>query len=70
MARVRVLLADDHPPLLSAIRRLLGQEFDAPDDVLRAELTTLLADLEAKGLVGADARDAPELSEPPDEDVA
>jgi DNA-binding NarL/FixJ family response regulator len=28
MARVRVLLADDHPPLLSAIRRLLGQEFE------------------------------------------
>jgi DNA-binding NarL/FixJ family response regulator len=28
MARVRVLLADDHPPLLSAIRRLLAQEFD------------------------------------------
>src|SRR3954470_543915 len=28
MARVRVLLADDHPPLLSAIRRLLAQEFE------------------------------------------
>jgi DNA-binding NarL/FixJ family response regulator len=28
MARVRVLLADDHPSLLSAIRRLLAQEFD------------------------------------------
>jgi DNA-binding NarL/FixJ family response regulator len=28
MARVRVLLADDHPPLLSAIRRLLGAEFE------------------------------------------
>ena len=28
MTRVRVLLADDHPPLLSAIRRLLGEEFD------------------------------------------
>jgi two-component system, NarL family, nitrate/nitrite response regulator NarL len=28
MPRVRVLLADDHPPLLAAIRRLLGAEFD------------------------------------------
>jgi DNA-binding NarL/FixJ family response regulator len=28
MARVRVLLADDHPVLLSAIRRLLAQEFE------------------------------------------
>jgi DNA-binding NarL/FixJ family response regulator len=28
MARVRVLLADDHPLLLSAIRRLLAQEFE------------------------------------------
>jgi DNA-binding NarL/FixJ family response regulator len=28
MARVRVLLADDHRSLLSAIRRLLAQEFD------------------------------------------
>jgi DNA-binding NarL/FixJ family response regulator len=28
MARARVLLADDHPPLLAAIRRLLAPEFD------------------------------------------
>jgi DNA-binding NarL/FixJ family response regulator len=28
MARIRVLLADDHPPLLRAIRRLLAAEFD------------------------------------------
>jgi DNA-binding NarL/FixJ family response regulator len=28
MARVRVLLADDHPLLLSAIRRVLAQEFE------------------------------------------
>ena len=28
MPRVRVLLADDHPPLLAAIRRLLAAEFD------------------------------------------
>lgn len=28
MGRVRVLLADDHLPLLAAIRRLLAQEFE------------------------------------------
>ena len=28
MARVRVLLADDNPPLLAAVRRLLGPEFE------------------------------------------
>jgi DNA-binding NarL/FixJ family response regulator len=28
MARARVLLADDHPPLLAAIRRLLAEQFD------------------------------------------
>jgi two-component system nitrate/nitrite response regulator NarL len=28
MRRPRVLLADDHPPLLAAIRRLLSAEFD------------------------------------------
>jgi DNA-binding NarL/FixJ family response regulator len=28
MAQVRVLLADDHLPVLAAIRRLLGQDFD------------------------------------------
>jgi DNA-binding NarL/FixJ family response regulator len=28
MARLRVLLADDHPPLLAAIRRLLDPEFE------------------------------------------
>jgi two-component system nitrate/nitrite response regulator NarL len=28
MPRVRVLLVDDHPPLLAAIRRLLAAEFD------------------------------------------
>jgi DNA-binding NarL/FixJ family response regulator len=28
MGRARVLLADDHPALLSAIRRLLAQEFE------------------------------------------
>jgi DNA-binding NarL/FixJ family response regulator len=28
MLRPRVLLADDHPPLLAAIRRLLAEEFD------------------------------------------
>jgi DNA-binding NarL/FixJ family response regulator len=28
MVRARVLLADDHPALLSAIRRLLAQEFE------------------------------------------
>ena len=43
---------------------ILGQEFDAAEEILRAELTSLLKDLEAKGLVGADARDVP------DEDAA
>jgi DNA-binding NarL/FixJ family response regulator len=28
MRRPRVLLADDHPPLLAAIRRLLAEEFE------------------------------------------
>src|SRR3954469_21522596 len=28
MPRIQVLLADDHPPLLAAIGRLLSQEFD------------------------------------------
>jgi DNA-binding NarL/FixJ family response regulator len=28
MPRTRVLLADDHPPLLAAIRRLLASEFE------------------------------------------
>lgn len=28
MPRVQVLLADDHPPLLAAIQRLLAEEFD------------------------------------------
>jgi DNA-binding NarL/FixJ family response regulator len=28
MARVRVLLADNHPPLLAAVRRLLAPDFD------------------------------------------
>jgi hypothetical protein len=46
---------------------ILGQEFDAPEEVLRAELASLLNELETKGLVGADARDAPDL---PDEDAA
>jgi DNA-binding NarL/FixJ family response regulator len=28
MARIRVLLADNHPPLLAAVRRLLAPDFD------------------------------------------
>ena len=28
MRRPRVLLADDHPPLLAALRRLLAEEFE------------------------------------------
>jgi hypothetical protein len=58
------------PHTAEQLATILGREFDAPDEVLRAELTTLLTELEAKGLVGADARDAPEFPGPPDEDVA
>ena len=46
MPQVRVLLADDHPPLLAAIRRLLAEEFDvvgeASDGVEAVRLTQVL----------------------------
>jgi DNA-binding NarL/FixJ family response regulator len=46
MPRVRVLLADDHPPLLAAIRRLLAEEFDvvgeASDGVEAVRLARVL----------------------------
>jgi DNA-binding NarL/FixJ family response regulator len=46
MPRVRVLLADDHPPLLAAIRRLLAEEFDvvgeAPDGAEAVRLARAL----------------------------
>lgn len=43
MARVRVLLADDHPPLLSAIRRLLGAEFEVVGEAHDGEEATRMA---------------------------
>ena len=46
MPRVRVLLADDHPPMLAAIRRLLAGEFDvvgeATDGVEAVRLAAVL----------------------------
>jgi DNA-binding NarL/FixJ family response regulator len=46
MARARVLLADDHPPLLAAIKRLLAEQFDvvgeAPDGAEAVRLTRVL----------------------------
>jgi DNA-binding NarL/FixJ family response regulator len=43
VARVRVLLADDHPPLLSAIRRLLGAEFEVVGEAHDGEEATRMA---------------------------
>lgn len=40
----------------------LAEEFDAPAEVLRADLAASLAELEAKGLVGIDAVTADERS--------
>ena len=37
MARVRVLLADDHPPLLAALRRLLAPEFEVVGEAHNGE---------------------------------
>lgn len=48
------------PRTVDQLVSILGQEYDAAEEILRAEVATLLADLEAKGLVGADARDAPD----------
>lgn len=43
MARVRVLLADDHPTLLSAIRRLLAQEFEVVGEAHDGEQAVQMA---------------------------
>jgi DNA-binding NarL/FixJ family response regulator len=43
MARVRVLLADDHLPLLSAIRRLLSAEFEVVGEAHDGEEATRMA---------------------------
>jgi DNA-binding NarL/FixJ family response regulator len=43
MARVRVLLADDHPPLLAAVRRLLGPEFEVVGEAHTGEEAIRLA---------------------------
>src|SRR6476660_1053522 len=43
MARVRVLLADDHPPLLAAVRRLLGPEFEVVGEAHTGEDAIRLA---------------------------
>ena len=48
------------PHTVEQLVTILGQEYEAADEVLRVELQTLLAELETKGLVGADARDAPD----------
>ena len=48
------------PRTVEQLVAILGQEFDAPEDVLRTELAALLVELETKGLVGADACDAPD----------
>jgi DNA-binding NarL/FixJ family response regulator len=43
MARVRVLLADDNPPLLAAVRRLLGPEFEVVGEAHTGEEAIQLA---------------------------
>ncbi|HEY9015824.1 MAG TPA: response regulator transcription factor [Gemmatimonadales bacterium] len=43
MARVRVLLADDHPPLLAAIRRLLAPEFEVVGEAHNGEEAVQMA---------------------------
>jgi DNA-binding NarL/FixJ family response regulator len=43
MARARVLLADDHPPLLAAIRRLLVPEFEVVGEAHNGEEAVRMA---------------------------
>jgi PqqD family protein of HPr-rel-A system len=56
--RVWELLEAPRTP--DALLGLLTEEFEAGADALRADVEALLADLSAKGLIGADARDEPE----------
>jgi DNA-binding NarL/FixJ family response regulator len=52
MARVRVLLADDHPPLLAAIRRLLAPQFEVAGEASDgAEAVRLMAVLQPDVLI-------------------
>lgn len=43
------------PHTADQILAVLTEEFEAPPEALRTDLTTLLAELSSKGLVGADA---------------
>ncbi|MEO8213508.1 MAG: HPr-rel-A system PqqD family peptide chaperone [Myxococcales bacterium] len=45
----------EHPSTPAALLAVLREEFDAPDEALRADIRTLLAELGAKGLVGPEA---------------
>ena len=50
--RIWDLLATPHTP--DELLAVLIEEFDAPPEALRADIETLLGELGAKGLVGAD----------------
>ena len=45
----------EHPSTPAALLAVLREEFEAPDEALRADIRTLLAELGAKGLVGPEA---------------
>jgi len=47
-----------------ALLALFLDEFDAPAEALRADVEALLAELGAKGLIGADARHEVEREDP------
>jgi hypothetical protein len=48
------------PHTVEQLVTILGQEYDATEELLRGEVATLLADLETKGLVGIDVGHAPD----------
>jgi len=49
----------ESPQTVNDLLELLGKEFDAPEETLRVDLATLLADLGSKGLIdGNDWRKA------------
>lgn len=49
----------DTPRTAAEIAQVLADEFDAPAEVLRVDVAASLAELDAKGLVGADAAQLP-----------
>ena len=50
----------DAPRTSAELLSVLGTEFDAPADVMRADVEALLDELDRKGLIGHDARVAPD----------